>query len=167
METAKFLKILGIFSTFVAIVFSSIFLLYSSYMKSQYNIDDNYENLIKTDGYIVDIIEPSKNENNYSENGNSKFGMVYSFKDENGNDYTVSTDLYSTGFEKDEKIEVYYEKNDPLTNIPSFFLDHYNRMSKIFLFFGILNFVPGITMIIIGFVIGNKTKKKKMALQNS
>lgn len=173
MDGSKFLKIVGVFFIFVAIFINGVFFLLSSLIKPAYGIDFDDENVMTTEGSVIDIKEPSTDEHTYSYSyyylkiGDPNYGTVYKFNAENGEEYIISTYIYSSDIKIGDTFEVYYDKNDPLKNVPSFFTQRYEKMNRMNKFISFLTFVPGIAIIIIGFVIGNKTKKKKMSLQNN
>lgn len=159
MEKANFLKVIGIFFIFVATLVSGTFFLSSLIMKTNYHIEDSYDNFISADGYIVDIIEPQY-EGNYPR-------AVYRFYDKNGNEYNATT--YSSimeDFEIGDKIEVYYDKDDPLNSTALYFINRYNTMTTIYLIICILTFIPGVITLLIGIIMGKKNKKK-VPLQNN
>lgn len=170
MKNSTIIKLIGLFLIGLAILAGVISFVGLKVIKGQLDYDGmfinfNSENTIKTEGYITEIKQPEINGYEYYslKIGDPNYTIAYSYTDENADEHIITTDLFSSSVKKGDKIDVYYDKNEPQKSMPSYASNQYNFYSKIFIIIIIAGFLPGIVTLIIGFVVGNKEKKKAIA----
>lgn len=175
MKSSTVVKVIGLFLIGVALLCSATFVFGLKVMKLE--IDDanngllsnlNSESTIKTEGTITDIKQPVVDGYVYYSliTANPDYVITYSYFDEDGDECIVSTNVFSSSVKKGDNIDVYYDKDEPQKTMPSYAISSYNFNKKIYTIIGILGFIPGIVTLIIGFVMGNKEKKKAIQTSN-
>lgn len=167
MKTSTAVKVCSIFLISLACFISGIFFIGIMILRFEVNYsfsDIDSPDTIKTEGVIRDVIVPqddSKNTSSYSFSaGGSDSSTIYSYRDENGKAYSISIDVFSSSVKKGDEMDVYYNKYDPEKSVPAFVVTEYYFLRKLFIIISIISFMPGIIVLIIGFIIGRKEKSQ-------